>query len=66
MLLTTKFMGKDHVAPFTTHDISDTAKWGITPARLEYLLKTTKEFDLKFYLFSDFTKTGPPAGVMPL
>lgn len=58
MLLTTKFMGKDHVAPLTTHDISDTAKWGIKPARLEYLLKTTKEFDLKFYLFSDFAKTG--------
>jgi hypothetical protein len=57
MLLTTKFLGKDHVAPITTHNISDTAQWGIKPARLEYLFKTIKEFDLKFYLFSDFAKT---------
>ncbi|MDR2759071.1 MAG: polysaccharide deacetylase family protein, partial [Spirochaetaceae bacterium] len=38
MLFITKFLGKDHIAPFTTHDISDTAQWGIKPARLEYLL----------------------------
>jgi peptidoglycan/xylan/chitin deacetylase (PgdA/CDA1 family) len=57
MLLTTKFLGKDHVASFTTHDISDTAQWGIKPARLEYLLKTIQDFNLKFYLFSDFAKT---------
>jgi hypothetical protein len=29
---------------------------GIKPAWLEYLLKTIQDFDLKFYLFSDFAK----------
>jgi peptidoglycan/xylan/chitin deacetylase (PgdA/CDA1 family) len=53
MLFITKFLGKDHIVSLTTHDISDTALWGIKPARLEYLLRITKEFNLKFYRFSD-------------
>ncbi|MFP3091115.1 polysaccharide deacetylase family protein [Treponema sp. TIM-1] len=56
MLFTTKFLGKDHIASFTTHDISDTAQWGIKPARLEYLFKIMQEFNLKFYRFSDLTE----------
>jgi hypothetical protein len=55
-------LGKDHIVPFTTHDISDTAQWGIKPARLEYLLKTIAEFKLKFYLFSDFARLDFEAG----
>ncbi|MDR2630450.1 MAG: polysaccharide deacetylase family protein [Spirochaetaceae bacterium] len=53
MLFTTKFLGQDHIAPFTTHDIADTAQWGIKPARLEYLFKIMKDLDLRFYRFSD-------------
>jgi peptidoglycan/xylan/chitin deacetylase (PgdA/CDA1 family) len=65
MLLTTKFLGKDYVAPFTTHDISDTAQWGIKPARLEYLLKTIQDFKLKFYRFSDFTEPALQSAGLP-
>jgi peptidoglycan/xylan/chitin deacetylase (PgdA/CDA1 family) len=54
MLRTVKFIGRDFVFPMTTHDISDTAAWGITPRRLEYLLKTASELKLKFYRYSDF------------
>jgi peptidoglycan/xylan/chitin deacetylase (PgdA/CDA1 family) len=59
MLFATKFLGKDHIASFTTHDISDTAQWGIKPARLEYLLKTMKQLNLKFYRFSDLAEAAP-------
>jgi peptidoglycan/xylan/chitin deacetylase (PgdA/CDA1 family) len=51
MLLATKFTGS-HIIPFTTHDISDTAQWGIKPGRLEYVLKTTQELKLRFYTYS--------------
>jgi peptidoglycan/xylan/chitin deacetylase (PgdA/CDA1 family) len=53
MLLTAKFIG-GKVVPFTTHDISDNAQWGIKPGRLEYLLKTAEELKLKYYTYSDF------------
>jgi len=52
MLLATKFTGS-HIIPFTTHDISDTAQWGITPERLEFVLKTAQEVKLRFYTYSN-------------
>ena len=51
ILLLAKFSG-DCIVPFTSHDFSD-AQWAITPARIEYLLRVTKELNLKFYTFSD-------------
>jgi len=52
MLLATKFTGS-HIIPFTTHDISDTAQWGITPERLEFVLGTAQELKLRFYTYSN-------------
>jgi hypothetical protein len=54
MFRTVKFLGKESILPLTTHDISDTAAWGITPRRLEYTLKTARDLNLKFYRYSDF------------
>jgi peptidoglycan/xylan/chitin deacetylase (PgdA/CDA1 family) len=54
MLLTAKFIDGDMVIPFTTHDISDKAQWGIKPGRLEYLLKTAGELKLRYYTYRDF------------
>jgi peptidoglycan/xylan/chitin deacetylase (PgdA/CDA1 family) len=54
MLLAAKFIGG--VIPFTTHDISDSAQWGIKPGRLEFLLETAKELKLKFYTFGDLLR----------
>jgi len=51
MLLAAKFTGS-HIVPFTTHDISDTAQWGIKPGRLEFVLKTAQELKLRFYTYS--------------
>ena len=51
IMLIAKFSG-DCIVPFTSHDFSD-AQWAITPARVEYLLRTTKELKLKFYTFRD-------------
>jgi hypothetical protein len=51
-LRTVKFTGG--ILPLTTHDISDTAAWGITGERLEYLLSTAKALKLKFYRYGDF------------
>jgi len=56
MLKTAKFLDKKLVLPLTTHDISAKADWGISPRRLEYLLKTANDLGLAFYCFSDFTK----------
>ena len=55
ILLAAKFSGNS-IVPFTTHDISDTAQWGIKPGRLEYLLKTAKELKLKFYSYNAINK----------
>jgi peptidoglycan/xylan/chitin deacetylase (PgdA/CDA1 family) len=52
MLLATKFTGS-HIIPFTTHDISDEAQWGITPKRLGFVLGTAKELKLRFYTYSN-------------
>jgi peptidoglycan/xylan/chitin deacetylase (PgdA/CDA1 family) len=54
MLRTAGFL--DMVLPLTSHDISDTAPWGITPRRLEHLLKTASELGLKFYVYRDFAR----------
>jgi hypothetical protein len=56
MFRTVKFLGGDGILPLTTHDISATALWGISPRRLEYTLKTARDLNLKFYRYSDFTK----------
>ncbi|GHV62508.1 hypothetical protein AGMMS49587_09550 [Spirochaetia bacterium] len=56
MFRTLKFLGGDGILPLTTHDISETAPWGITPRRLEYTLKTARDLNLKFYRYSDFTR----------
>ena len=50
ILLAAKFTGQCFV-PFTTHEISDEADWGITPQRLEYVLKTARDLRLKFYTY---------------
>jgi peptidoglycan/xylan/chitin deacetylase (PgdA/CDA1 family) len=55
MLTTAKFLGS--VLPLTTHDISENAKWGVKPERLELLLKTAGELKLKFYRYRDFSDT---------
>jgi hypothetical protein len=52
MLRVVKFSGG--VLPLTTHTIAANAAWGITPERLEYLLKTAVELKLKFYRYRDF------------
>ncbi|MDR2434154.1 MAG: polysaccharide deacetylase family protein [Treponema sp.] len=52
LLLAAKFIGG--VVPFTTHEIADTAQWGIKPQRLEYVLQTARELKLKFYTYRDF------------
>jgi peptidoglycan/xylan/chitin deacetylase (PgdA/CDA1 family) len=54
MFKTLKFIGGDRVLPIATHDISDTAQWGIKPRRLEYLLEAARSLKLKFYRYSDF------------
>jgi hypothetical protein len=52
MLRIVKFIGG--VLPLTTHTIDGTAAWGISPERLEYLLKNAVELRLKFYHYGDF------------
>ncbi|MDR3124135.1 MAG: polysaccharide deacetylase family protein [Treponema sp.] len=42
------------ILPLTTHTIAADADWGISPARLEYLLKTAVELGLRFYRYGDF------------
>jgi peptidoglycan/xylan/chitin deacetylase (PgdA/CDA1 family) len=54
MLRTAAFL--DMVLPLTSHDISDDALWGITPRRLEYLLKTAADLKLRFYVYRDFAR----------
>jgi len=53
MLRTVKLLGGSFVLPLTTHDISDTASYGIKPRRLEYLLKTANDLQLVFYTYKD-------------
>ena len=55
MLFVTKFSGNS-IIPFTSHDFSDTAQWGIKPSRLEFLLKTARELKLKFYTYREIQR----------
>ena len=50
ILLAAKFTGNT-IVPFTTHDIADTIQWGITPGRLEFLLRTAQELRLSFFTY---------------
>ncbi|MDR0558521.1 MAG: polysaccharide deacetylase family protein [Treponema sp.] len=54
MLRAVKFTGSENILPLCTHNISNRADWGITPARLEYLLKAAQDLKLKFYCYKDF------------
>ncbi|MDR0629829.1 MAG: polysaccharide deacetylase family protein [Treponema sp.] len=54
MLRTLKFIGGEQILPLTTHDISETADWGIKPHRLKYLLQTAKDLHVRFYRYQDF------------
>jgi peptidoglycan/xylan/chitin deacetylase (PgdA/CDA1 family) len=42
------------ILPLTTHTITAEADWGISPERLEYLLKTAAALGLKVYRYGDF------------
>jgi peptidoglycan/xylan/chitin deacetylase (PgdA/CDA1 family) len=55
VLMAAKFSGGG-IVPFTTHEFSDTAQWGIKPSRLEFLLKTANELNLKFYTYKDIRR----------
>jgi peptidoglycan/xylan/chitin deacetylase (PgdA/CDA1 family) len=55
VLMAAKFSGGG-IIPFTTHEFSDAAQWGIKPSRLEFLLKTAKELNLKFYTYKDIRR----------
>jgi hypothetical protein len=55
MLRTVKFIGGNLVLPLTTHDISNTASYGIKPQRLEYLLQTANDLQLVFYTYRDLS-----------
>ena len=54
MLRTVKFLENGMILPLTTHDISDTADWGISRRRLEFLFQTAADLLLVFYRYSDF------------
>ena len=54
MLRTVKFTEKGLVLPLSSHIISGNAEWGISPHRLEYVLKTAADLLLKFYRYRDF------------
>jgi peptidoglycan/xylan/chitin deacetylase (PgdA/CDA1 family) len=46
------------ILPLSTHTIAAEADWGISPARLEYLLRTAAELGLQFYRYGDFFSRG--------
>jgi len=56
MLRAVKFTEQDMVLPLSSHAIKNNAEWGISPVRLEYLLKTARDFKMNFYRFSDFAE----------
>ncbi|MDR2953077.1 MAG: polysaccharide deacetylase family protein [Treponema sp.] len=55
ILMAAKFTGGS-IVPFTTHEFSDTAQWGIKPSRLEFLLKTANELNMQFYTYKDIRR----------
>jgi hypothetical protein len=54
MLRTVKFIDGDFMVPLTTHTIDESADWGISPRRLEYLLRSAGDLKLRFYRYGDF------------
>ncbi|MCL2126941.1 MAG: polysaccharide deacetylase family protein [Treponema sp.] len=56
MLKTVRFLGGNLILPLATHTISDTAIWGISLRRLEYLLQRANDLGLRFYLYGDFAE----------
>lgn len=56
MLRTVKFLDNGLILPLTTHTIEDSAAWGISRKRLEYLLQSANELKLKFYRYRDFAE----------
>ena len=44
---------EDVIITLTSHQISSTPHWGITPEKLEYLLKKGKEYGLTFYRYNE-------------
>jgi peptidoglycan/xylan/chitin deacetylase (PgdA/CDA1 family) len=56
ILRAVKFCGGDTVAFLTTHRIAADADWGISPQRLEWLLKTANGLRLRFWRFSDLSR----------
>jgi peptidoglycan/xylan/chitin deacetylase (PgdA/CDA1 family) len=56
MFRTLKFLGRERILPLTTHTIAPDVDWGITPSRLEYVLKTAHDLRLVFYRYSDVIK----------
>jgi peptidoglycan/xylan/chitin deacetylase (PgdA/CDA1 family) len=58
LLFAVKFSGSS-IIPFTTHDFSDTADWGIKPDRLKFMLKISKELKLNFNTYKDIYRLFP-------
>jgi len=56
MLRAIKFTEQDLVLPLSSHSIRDYSDWGISPVRLEYLLKTARDLKIGFYRYSDFAE----------
>ena len=54
MLRAIKFTEQNLILPLSSHTIRDNASWGISPGRLDYLLRTARDLKIKFYRFSDF------------
>ena len=56
MLRAVKFTEQDLVLPLSSHNIRSNTDCGISPVRLEYLLKTAKDLKIKFYRYCDFAE----------
>jgi peptidoglycan/xylan/chitin deacetylase (PgdA/CDA1 family) len=55
-LLETAKAAGNVVLPLTTHNIDNTAQWGIKIYRLEFLLKTATEMGLRFYTYRELAE----------
>jgi peptidoglycan/xylan/chitin deacetylase (PgdA/CDA1 family) len=53
MLRSSAFLG--NILPLGTHDIAENVDWGISPARLEWLLERINHYHLPFLLYKDFS-----------
>jgi len=52
LLLIAQFTG-NVIIPLTSHEISDAAQWGIQPSRLEFVLETARQLQLRFYVYRE-------------